>query len=452
MNRAQPTQAAQSALTRRRAVSMAIGASATLLSACGADRSAPASGHSAAPVTVSMWHIWDNTRVDPFHRSLQLLTEKKPNIRVDPSVMAVAPDREKEQKITAVIASGDPPDLLMVNQGIFANLAGGGSIVALDDYLKKEKIKPEEWYDGAYKSSLWNSKLYGLPAVNSGPRLLFYNKAFFRDSGLEPNKPPQTWEELQQMSRQLTRRQGDHIERTGYHPASGNFEWLIYGNNGRIFAPDGKKVAFGASEGQQTIEYLTDFVWSVYEGPARLAASGGVGAFQNGTSRAAFNVSGPFLVSQILDAAPQFEFGVSAFPRPARGKFADPLFVNWLYSIPVASKKRDASWAVAEWVGHGEGHRWFMLDQRRPGVIRKYNDDPAYPKINPHWKTINEVLDKYTVQDQVVPGRGAVIAAMVAQLNKVFSREQSPRDGLASAVRDAQQELSTAWSQVGTSR
>jgi ABC-type glycerol-3-phosphate transport system substrate-binding protein len=182
---------------------------------------------------------------------------------------------------------------------------------------------------------------------------------------------------------------------------------------------------------------------------AKLAAAGGVGAFQQGTSKAAFNVSGPFTVSQILDAAPQFEFDVSPFPHSSRGKLADPLFVNWMYSIPTVSKQREAAWTVAEWAGHGEGHRWFMLDQRRPGVIKKYNDDPQYPKINPHWKTINEVLDKYTVQDHVVPGRGAVIAAMVAQLNKVFAREVSARDGLANAVRDARQELDTAWSQVG---
>lgn len=291
-----------------------------------------------------------------------------------------------------------------------------------------------------------------MPGVNSGPRLLFTNKGFLRDSGLDPNKAPPTWEELQQLSRQLTRREGDHFTRTGWQPGAGNLEWMIYGNNGRIFSADGKKVAFGGPQGQQTIEYLTDFVWSVYDGPVKLAATGGGGAFMQGTSKSAFNVSGPFQVTQIMEAAPQFEFGVSAFPRPARGKLADPLFVNWLYAIPAVSKKRSEAWAVAEWAGHGEGHRWFMLDQKRPGVIKKYNDDPQYPKINPHWKAINEILDKYTVQDQVVPGRGAVLAAMTNQLNLVFRREASVRDGLANAVRDAQQELDTAWSQVGSGK
>ena len=61
-----------------------------------------------------------------------------------------------------------------------------------------------------------------------------------------------------------------------------------------LFSADGKKAAFGGTEGQQTIEYLTDFVWTVYGGPARLAAGGGGGAFPQGTSKAGFNVDGPF--------------------------------------------------------------------------------------------------------------------------------------------------------------
>ena len=41
------------------------------------------------------------------------------------------------------------------------------------------------------------------------------------------------------------------------------------------------------------------------------------------------------------------------------------------------------------------------------------------------------------------------LGAMVNQLNLVFRREVSVRDGLANAVRDAQQELDSAWAQIG---
>src|SRR5581483_6474548 len=189
---------ALAAMTRRRLLRAASAASMTgvasaagLAISCRGDEPR-ASGDTSTPVTVTMWHIWDANRVAPFTQSLQMLTERKPNLHVEPQVMASGLDREKEEKLIAVLASGDPPDLFMINQGIFVTTAAGGSIVALDDFLKRDGLKPDDWYESAYNSAVWGKRLYGLPAVNSGPRLLFYNKAFFRESGLDPNRPPQT--------------------------------------------------------------------------------------------------------------------------------------------------------------------------------------------------------------------------------------------------------------------
>jgi ABC-type glycerol-3-phosphate transport system substrate-binding protein len=442
----------RSTYLRRGAMGGAVAGGALWLAACGAAQGEGSGAQGSAPVTVTMWHIWNGNRTAPFHKSLEMLTEKTPQVRVEPTVFDTG--AETDQKILAVAASGDPPDVLMNNQNIFVDLAGGGALLALDERLKADKLNPSDWYDGAYKSSVWNGKLYGMPAVNSGPRLLYYNKSALREAGLDANRPPQTWEELQRASQQVTKRDGDAFTRTGWNPAVGTFEYLLFANNGRVFSTDAKKVAFGGSEGLQTIQYLTDFAWGVYGSPAKLAdflrASGGTFAQDPFiTGKVAMKTDGPFIVPQIKEFGPQLEYGVAAVPHAPQGKFADPMWVNWMYSVPTASKKQATAWAVARWVGHDEGHRFFMLDQQRPGVIKKYNDDPQYPKINPFWKTINEILDKYTVSDQVTPGRGRAITAMNKHLTRVYGREISARDGLADAVKEAQQELDQAWSRAG---
>jgi ABC-type glycerol-3-phosphate transport system substrate-binding protein len=293
-----------------------------------------------------------------------------------------------------------------------------------------------------------------MPAVNSGPRLLYFDRSALREAGLNPDRPPETWEELQRANQQVTKREGDTFSRVGWNPAPGTFEYLIFTNGGRVFSPDAKRAVFGGPEGLQTIEFLTEAVWSVYGGPAKLADFLRVngGAFAQDpfiTGKVAMKVDGPFIVPQIKEFGPQLDYAVAPVPHAAKGKFADPMWVNWMYSIPKASKKQDAAWETARWVGHGEGHRFFMLSQVRPGVIKKYNDDPEYPKINPHWKVINEILDKYNVPDQVTPGRGRAITAMNKHLTRIHTREVSARDGLAEGVREAQLELDQAWSRAG---
>lgn len=144
VNRTTPPAASRSLAsspTRRRAIASAVALPAVALAACSQGAAPEGGATTATPVTITMWHIWDTTRVEPFHKSLQMLTEKRPTILVDPQPMATGSDRDREQKITAVIATGDPPDPLMVNQGVFADLAGANSIVPLDDLLAKDKIK-----------------------------------------------------------------------------------------------------------------------------------------------------------------------------------------------------------------------------------------------------------------------------------------------------------------------
>jgi multiple sugar transport system substrate-binding protein len=428
-----------------------VGAGGLLLAACGGQSPAAGRVASGPPVSITMWHIWDGNRTAPFEKSLAMLAEERP-VHVEPTVFNTT--AETDQKIVAAAASGDPPDVLMNNQNIFVDLAGSGAFVELEPRLKADKLNASDWYEGAYKSSIWNGKLYGMPAVNSGPRLLYFNKSIFREAGLDPNKAPETWDDLQRANQQITKRDGDSFARVGWNPAPGTFEYLIFTNAGRVFSLDAKKAVFGGTEGLQTIEFLTESVWSVYAGPAKLAdflrANGGTFAQDPFiTGKVAMKVDGPFIVPQIKEFGPQLDYGIAPVPHAAKGKFADPMWVNWMYSVPKTSKKQDAAWEAAKWVGHGEGHRFFMLSQARPGVIKKYNDDPEYPKINPNWKVINEILDKNNVPDQVTPGRGRAITAMNKHLTRIHTREVSARDGLAEGVREAQLELDQAWSRAG---
>lgn len=46
---------------------------------------------------------------------------------------------------------------------------------------------------------------------NVAPRAVGYNKELFGQAGLDPNRPPVSWDELIQYTRRLTRIEGDRL-------------------------------------------------------------------------------------------------------------------------------------------------------------------------------------------------------------------------------------------------
>ncbi len=63
--------------------------------------------------------------------------------------------------------------------------------------LKPEDVGfgSDEFWPGALKSVMWNGKSYGIPTNNETMGLI-WNAALFQAAGLDPEKPPATWDDL----------------------------------------------------------------------------------------------------------------------------------------------------------------------------------------------------------------------------------------------------------------
>jgi multiple sugar transport system substrate-binding protein len=91
--------------------------------------------------------------------------------------------------IGTAIQSEEGPDLLMFNGG--AQLRDRtDALLPLDDYLGDAASRLTGW--DAFKS---DDKTYGVPITVQGEPI-YYNKAVFTAAGLDPESPPETWEDL----------------------------------------------------------------------------------------------------------------------------------------------------------------------------------------------------------------------------------------------------------------
>ncbi|GAA0688463.1 extracellular solute-binding protein [Kitasatospora atroaurantiaca] len=109
-----------------------------------------------------------------------------------------------------------------------------------------------------------DGKLYGLPTSNYRMGLL-YNRKLFTRAGLDPDKPPATWDEVRAAARKLAAL-GNGVNGYGDYSATNQGGWHytaeLYGLGGAMVSEDGKKAAFNTPEGRQVLQNLYDMRWT----------------------------------------------------------------------------------------------------------------------------------------------------------------------------------------------
>ena len=143
------------------------------------------------------------------------------------------------EKIIVAIAAGNAPDVVELGTDWVANFAGAG---ALRDLTQETKDLRENYF--LWESATYQNKIYGVPWL-AGTRVLFYNRDLFRRAGLDPDRPPKTWDELLEDAKRI-RRLGDDIYGFAVfvgEPYSPWQEFLPFGwgNGGKILSEDQKR-------------------------------------------------------------------------------------------------------------------------------------------------------------------------------------------------------------------
>ncbi|WP_319523766.1 ABC transporter substrate-binding protein [uncultured Desulfosarcina sp.] len=124
-------------------------------------------------------------------------------------------------KALAALKSGQPAQLSVMFSIDIYELIEQDAIVAFDDVV--ETAEEKAWLDSFYPTLMENGrtagKTWGIPFQRS-TIVMYYNKDAFKAAGLDPDKPPATWDEMAAMGKKLTKPDGSQwgvmIPSTGY--------------------------------------------------------------------------------------------------------------------------------------------------------------------------------------------------------------------------------------------
>jgi len=112
-------------------------------------------------------------------------------------------------KAFAALQSGNPAQLSVMFSIDIYELIEQDAIVAFDDVVETPEEKA--WLDSFYPTLMENGrtagKTWGIPFQRS-TIVMYYNKDAFRAAGLDPDKPPETWEQLVAAGKKLTKADG----------------------------------------------------------------------------------------------------------------------------------------------------------------------------------------------------------------------------------------------------
>lgn len=206
----------------------------------------PASGSSAAPVTISYMNFSANGGHEKDLQSIaDAFTKANPTITVK---IETVPYADYFTKLQTAVAGGTASDAFELNYENFVTYAKNGSLAELGN------VDAAKYKASLVKALQSDGKQYGLPESFSNV-VLFYNKALFKAKGIAEPTKAWTWADEQKAAEQLT----DKANKVwgDYQPVSFHeFYKALAQAGGAFFSADGKKVAFNSAQGIKAANWL----------------------------------------------------------------------------------------------------------------------------------------------------------------------------------------------------
>jgi len=132
-----------------------------------------------------------------------------PPTSVPPTPVPPTPEPEPlwtmRDKLLTAIAGDAGPDISQIDQFWCPELAEADSIVKMWDFIEADAgFDPEDVHEKAWETGTYKGEVWTMPFSMSNIAL-YYNKDMFKAAGLDPEKPPATWDELVEYGQALTK-------------------------------------------------------------------------------------------------------------------------------------------------------------------------------------------------------------------------------------------------------
>jgi sn-glycerol 3-phosphate transport system substrate-binding protein len=254
----------------RLSILAALSAIVLVLAGCGGEKAGPTSGtpgatSRAGPVQIEIWHSEPAANQDTLKAMIDRFNASQDEVRVTP-VYQGNPD-DLMTKLMASTGSGRVPAIAFTMEGRTQMLMDSGFVTPIQDFVDRENYDVSDLDQRSVQSYTVEGKLWGMPFCVDIP-LLYYNKVVFREVGLDPERPPQSLEELRDYSQKILKRDASgNVQRSGVSLDIALWTEQVFAQQGDLLVDmnnghDGRvtKVLFDDDTGRRFFQWWHDMV------------------------------------------------------------------------------------------------------------------------------------------------------------------------------------------------
>ena len=297
-----------------------------------------------AKAVVEFWFDLSGAQAKHVEGIAAKFNKEFPHIEVRTSVV---PTADMPTKLATALAAGSPPDTCYIGApSLMANVIDAGRVEPLDKF--RPDIATLDWLEPIKKLLIRDGHMYGIP-VNCGVLGLYYNADLYKASGLDPDKPPTTWDELLSNAKAIAKPDkaiwGHYFPTKPVSITADRF-WLSYlwQAGGEWLSPDESEVAFNSAAGVEALQFYADMVQKHKVTPMKAIDNLSMGTdFETG------NIGHMTLYAIWVVRAKTMKFPVRTAKLPrykveaaGMGAGSQPIFKD--------AKRKEEAWVFLDWL------------------------------------------------------------------------------------------------------
>lgn len=350
----------------------------------GAADEAKADDAAAEPITIQFWNSWTGADGELLTELVDEFNETNDNgITIEMDIM---PSNDMSQKLATSVGAGTAAPLLLYNTAIKFSYGKEGELMNIDGIFERTNLKKEDFDAEVLKLGEFDGTDYFIP-MQASTYYFFWNKDLFEEAGLDPETPPATWDEYEEMAVKLTN-PDRNIYGSGTQYNSSYIQMCGLRNyGGEMITSNGDGTfTYNLADNEGYAKYLGIMAGLISNGQGTMEG-GGDDLFRAG--QAGMLVSGPWLLTGVKESG--INYGIALMPGGDAGAYNPLMGAGFTILEKASEEEKAAACKFIEW--------WFMgNDKTEKTAALRWSTEIGYPafyapvKEEEEYKSNNDIV------------------------------------------------------------